>query len=197
METRVGICTPGHIRHWRPPGSSPQTKIGALLAKLSLHLPVAIGSERDVGGHHTNQPREEEEPMKLPLEVTFRNVTRTEPLEERIRSKAAKLDHFCDRITGCRVVVESPHRHQHKGNAYQVNIEISVPGDELVVNRHCKDSHEELGIAIRDAFQAAQRQLSTYSRKRNASRSHTWRNSSTSPKSSVLGILSFPIPSTL
>ena len=112
--------------------------------------------------------------MKLPLEVTFRNVVRTEALEERIRAKAAKLDHFCDRITGCRVVVEAPHRHQHKGNVYQVNIEISVPGDELVVNRHCNDhSHEELGVAIRDAFQAAQRQLRAYSRKRNAATSHT------------------------
>src|SRR5690606_39560339 len=51
---------------------------------------------------------------------------------------------------------------------------ISVPGDELVVNRHCKNAgHEELGIAIRDAFHAAQRQLRAYSRKRNASTSHT------------------------
>jgi len=112
--------------------------------------------------------------MKLPLEVTFRNVVRTDALEERIRVKAAKLDQFFDRITGCRVVVEAPHRHQQKGNAYQVNIEISVPGDELVVNRHCKNAgHEELGIAIRDAFHAAQRQLRAYSRKRNASTSHT------------------------
>lgn len=112
--------------------------------------------------------------MKLPLEVTFRNVMRTDALEERIRTKAAKLDQFFDRITGCRVVVESPHRHQHKGNVYQVNIEISVPGDELVVNRHCQNAgHEELSVAIRDAFQAAQRQLRSYARKRNASTSHT------------------------
>jgi len=112
--------------------------------------------------------------MKLPLEITFRNVVRTDALEERVRAKAEKLDQFCDRIMACRVVIESPHRHQHKGNAYQVRIEISVPGDELVVHRETKaNQREELASALRDAFNAAERRLLAYSRKRNASTSHT------------------------
>lgn len=112
--------------------------------------------------------------MKLPLEIVFRNVARTEEIEERIRSKASKLDRFFDRITGCRVVVEAPHKHHHKGNNYHVRIELSVPGGELVVNRDPQiPDHEDLKIALRDAFQAAQRQLQAYSRKRNASTSHT------------------------
>lgn len=110
--------------------------------------------------------------MKLPLEITFRNVARTDEIEERIRVKAAKLDRFFDRITGCRVVVESPHNHQHKGNSFHVRIEVSVPGGELVVNRDPnKPDHEDLGIALRDAFAAAQRQLQAYAAKRNASQS--------------------------
>lgn len=112
--------------------------------------------------------------MKLPLEITFRNVLRTDELEQRIRTKAAKLDQFFDRIMACRVVVEAPHRHQQKGNVYQVHIELSVPGDEIVVNRHCQDEeHTDLQVCIRDAFQAAQRQLRAYARRRNASTSHT------------------------
>lgn len=110
--------------------------------------------------------------MKLPLEITFRNVVRTPELEERIRAKAAKLDRFYDRITGCRVVVEAPHQHRNKGNAFQVRIEISVPGDELIVNRDKpKPEHEDLGIALRDAFAAAQRQLQSYAAKTNPSQS--------------------------
>lgn len=112
--------------------------------------------------------------MKLPLEITFRNVVRTEEMEERIRAKAAKLDRFFDRITGCRIVVEAPHKHHLKGNTYRVHIELSVPGEELVVNRDPQNpEHEELTIALRDAFAAAQRQLQAYARKRNASISHT------------------------
>jgi ribosomal subunit interface protein len=112
--------------------------------------------------------------MKLPLEITFRNVSRTDAIEQRIRSKAAKLDRFFDRITGCRVVVEAPHKSHNKGNTYHVRIELSVPGDELVVNRDPQDQeHEDLQIALRDAFAAAQRRLRSYVRRRNASDSRS------------------------
>ncbi|MBC8072627.1 MAG: ribosome-associated translation inhibitor RaiA [Deltaproteobacteria bacterium] len=111
--------------------------------------------------------------MKLPLEITFRNVARTDELEERIRTKAAKLDRFFDNITGCRVVVESPHNHHQKGNRYLVRIDLSVPGGEIVVNRDQQThDHEDIGIALRDAFSAAQRQLQAYAEKHNPATSH-------------------------
>jgi ribosomal subunit interface protein len=110
--------------------------------------------------------------MKLPLEITFRNVNRTDAIEEKIRAKAAKLDRFYDRIISCRVVVELPHNHHHKGNPYHVRIDLSVPGEELVVNRDAPNpDHEDLGIALRDAFSAAQRQLQAYAERRSASQS--------------------------
>lgn len=112
--------------------------------------------------------------MKLPLEIVFRNVTKTAEVEDRIRSKAGKLDRLFDRITGCRVVVESPHNHQVKGNTYHVCVEVKVPSETIVVNRDPQNhDHEDLGIALRDAFAAAQRQLRAYARKRSASRSRS------------------------
>lgn len=113
--------------------------------------------------------------MKLPLEIVFRNVTRTSDIEDRIRTKAAKLDRMFDRITGCRVVVEAPHKHQTKGNTYHVAVELTVPDDRIVVNRDPQNhGHQELGIALRDAFSAAQRKLGAYAKKRNgASTSHS------------------------
>lgn len=110
--------------------------------------------------------------MKLPLEITFRNVERTAEIEERIRTKAAKLDRFYDRITGCRVVVEAPHHHHQKGNPYQVHIELSVPGADLVVNiDKGKPEHTDLGVALRDAFSAMQRQLQAFAQKNNPAHS--------------------------
>ena len=112
--------------------------------------------------------------MKLPLEIVFRNVTRTAELEDRIRAKAAKLDRMFDRITGCRVVVESPHNHHVKGNTFHVCVEVKVPAETLVVNRDPQNhNHDDLGIALRDAFSAAQRRLRAYSRRRNASTSRS------------------------
>ena len=112
--------------------------------------------------------------MKVPLEITFRNVPRSQAVEERIRTKAAKLDRFYDRITGCRVVVEAPHNRHQKGNTYHVRIDLSVPGHEIVVNREPERNpdHQDLWVAIRDAFNAAQRQLQNYAGRRHATGSH-------------------------
>ena len=56
-------------------------------------------------------------------------------VEERIRQKAVKLERFNDRIVGCTVVVEAPHRHHHKGKLSSVRVDISVPGKDMVVDR--------------------------------------------------------------
>ena len=100
--------------------------------------------------------------MKLPLQITSRNVSLSENAEQAIRDKAAKLDQFYDRIMGCRVLVESPHRHQHQGNQYNVRIDITVPGSEIVIKR---EENEDLYVAIRDAFDAAQRKVKEFSSK--------------------------------
>lgn len=105
--------------------------------------------------------------MELPLQVTFRDMEPSAAVEERIRERADRLDRFHKHIMGCRVVVEAPHRHHHQGKLFHVRIDITVPGHELVVNRDPPQNHghEDVYVAIRDAFDAAQRQLDTLSRK--------------------------------
>ena len=82
-------------------------------------------------------------------------------VEERIRQKAEKLERFHDRIVGCTVVVEAPHRHHHKGKLYNVRVDISVPGKDVVVDRAkpIDHAHEDVYVAVRDAFDAAVRRL--------------------------------------
>ena len=100
--------------------------------------------------------------MQTPLQITIRDVEHSEALETRIRDKAAKLEEFFDRIVSCRVVVEMPHKHHHQGKQFNVRIDIGVPGNEIVVNR---DHDEDVYVALRDAFDAAKRQIEDYSRK--------------------------------
>ena len=106
--------------------------------------------------------------MPIPLQISFRNMDPSPAVEERIRQKAAKLERFHDRIVGCTVVVEAPHRHQHKGNRYQIRVDLTVPGGEVVVNREAEQNpaHEDVYVAIRDAFEAAARQLGGHVQKR-------------------------------
>ncbi len=89
-------------------------------------------------------------------------------VESRIRDKTAKLESLYDRITSCRVVVEEPHRRHHKGRLFLIRIDMTVPGGELVVNtenRH-NHAHEDVHVAIRDAFDALRRQLEQHIRER-------------------------------
>jgi ribosomal subunit interface protein len=95
--------------------------------------------------------------MQIPLEVTLRDIPDSPAVESRIREKAAKLDRFHSRLMSCRVTVESPQQRKHQGRLYSVHIDLKVPGGgELVVNRA---QHEDVFVAIRDAFNAAARQL--------------------------------------
>jgi ribosomal subunit interface protein len=104
--------------------------------------------------------------MQLPLEITFHGVEHSDAVEARIREKAAKLEQHCHNITSCRVAVEAEHHHQHHGNLYKVRIEISVPQKHIVVSRdhHDKQAHQDVYVALRDAFSAATRQLEDYVR---------------------------------
>ena len=105
--------------------------------------------------------------MQIPLQITFHGMAHSDAIEQRVRDKAAKLERFHSRITSCRVVVEVPHRHHHKGKLFSVRIDLTVPGGELVVNRDSDSNHahEDVYVAIRDAFDAATRQLEDYTRK--------------------------------
>jgi ribosomal subunit interface protein len=104
--------------------------------------------------------------MNVPVEITFRNMSASEALETNVREKVKKLEQFCDRITSCRVIIESNHRHQHKGHLFRVGIDMTLPGQELVVSRDAADkpAHADAYVAVRDAFDAARRQIDKHVR---------------------------------
>ena len=129
--------------------------------------------------------------MDIPLTITFRNMTSSASVENQIHEKAEKLASFCDRIMKCRVIVEAPHRHHHKGQAFQIHIDLSVPGKQIVIKHAPKQlaavklaegsvsenemvenheaskqgAHADVYVAIRDAFDAAGRKLQDYVRR--------------------------------
>lgn len=104
--------------------------------------------------------------MQLPLQITFRGFPHSDAVEAAIRERAAKLDEFFPRLMSCRVMVEARHHHHHQGNLYHVRIEVGVPNKEIVVSRehHDEQAREDIYVVIRDAFDAAKRQLEDYAR---------------------------------
>ena len=104
--------------------------------------------------------------MQEPLRIAFRNLESSPAVEEVIRKRVADLERFFDRITACSVMVELQNRHQRQGNLYHIRIDLIVPGREIVVRRESAEhqAHEELSVAIHDAFDSARRQLQDYAR---------------------------------
>jgi ribosomal subunit interface protein len=103
----------------------------------------------------------ESKTMQIPLQITFQNMESSAAVEAKIREKAEKLDRFHEHIMACRVVVEPIGQHHHQGKLYQVRIDLTVPGAEIAVSRDrgLNHAHEDVYVAIRDAFNAARRQL--------------------------------------
>ena len=106
--------------------------------------------------------------MQIPLKITFKDIPQSDFVEARIREKAAKLERFAGDITSCRVTIETPHQHHHKGNLYNVKVDITLPGEEILATRNPAGhhAHEDIYVALRDAFNATQRQLEEYVRRR-------------------------------
>jgi ribosomal subunit interface protein len=102
--------------------------------------------------------------MQTPLEIVFDDIDSSPAVEQRIRERVRRLERFYDGITSCHVALSTPHRHQRKGRIWNVRIEVRVPGTELVTSRKPGDvdAHEDLLVAIRDAFDVMERELKSW-----------------------------------
>ena len=106
--------------------------------------------------------------MDTPVEIHFHGLEKSDAIEQRVREKVAKLKRHFDRMTHCRVVLEAPHRNPAKAKVYQVKIEIGVPGQNALVISHDREgahAQDDLGLAVRDAFEAAVRRIDEVSAK--------------------------------
>lgn len=107
--------------------------------------------------------------MQTPLEIVYEGMDPSGAVDDRLREEVDKLEQFFGRITSCRVVIEKPHQHHQKGNLYAARIHLTLPGQgEIAVSRHPGEhhAHEDVYVAIRDAFKAARRQLQDVARKK-------------------------------
>jgi cold shock CspA family protein/ribosome-associated translation inhibitor RaiA len=118
--------------------------------------------------------------------VELRGIDRSAALEADILTRLAKLETFYQSITGCRVLVELAERYHQNGNRYHVRIDLTVPGEEIVVahepslhaaeqavgvRKTTKESEPDperkhVHVAIREAFDISRRRLQDYARRK-------------------------------
>jgi ribosome-associated translation inhibitor RaiA len=130
--------------------------------------------------------------MRLPVQITWRDMAPSTAVRTKIREEAAKLEEFYDRITNCRVTIEIPRRYQNGKYQFHVRIDLTVPGAEIAVThepishsliqrlggeerakgQEMSGPHKDIYAAIRDAFKVARRKLREYSHKQNGAVKH-------------------------
>lgn len=94
--------------------------------------------------------------MKVPTEITFHGIEHSDSVEAAVSRWAARLEHTYDRIISCNVTISQPHKRHRHGSEFSVSVVLEVPGGEIAVT-HVR--HEDIYVAVADAFRAARRQL--------------------------------------
>jgi cold shock CspA family protein/ribosome-associated translation inhibitor RaiA len=102
--------------------------------------------------------------MDRPLEIAFHNLDPSPSIEQELRRRVDKLETRFGRLVACRVSVEKLHNQHRTGNLFEVHITLSLPGRDLAVSRQPQKAkeryaHPDIRTSIRDAFEAAERQL--------------------------------------
>lgn len=127
--------------------------------------------------------------MNNPEQITFRHMDSSPAVAERVETHVAKLRQHFPQLGGCRVVIEAPHHHRQRGPAFHVQIDLRLPGAEIVVRHEpterqllvesgassvrksveADSAHKDAYIALHDAFEIARRRLEDHVRRdRNA-----------------------------
>jgi ribosome-associated translation inhibitor RaiA/cold shock CspA family protein len=101
--------------------------------------------------------------MQRPLQITFKGMENSPALEAVIRQRVDHIEKLYPRLTGCRVVVEVPHRATGTPKVpIAVSVEADIPGRGPVIGkaeearREAKQDHT---AAVNNAFDAVERQL--------------------------------------
>ncbi|MFV0299191.1 MAG: HPF/RaiA family ribosome-associated protein [Hyphomicrobiaceae bacterium] len=100
--------------------------------------------------------------MQIPLEITFHGLERSDAVEARVREKFRRIEGQFDRITHARVVIEAPQRRTQLPKFFHVRLDIAIAGHKSIIVKHepeAENAHTDVMLALRDAFNAAQRQV--------------------------------------
>jgi ribosome-associated translation inhibitor RaiA len=99
--------------------------------------------------------------MQPPITFTFRHIEHSGALEERARKLGQRLARFNGRITQCHMTLEGPGDRRERGAPFLAKIDLAVPGAHIHADSLHVDGagHEDIYLALRDAFNNAKRQL--------------------------------------
>lgn len=155
----------------------PKTVLSLVVHELGKEYPLMRDEElhRVLRGRFSSErsvPREKSAknacvsvPTRVPLQIAFNGMSHSDAVEAQIREKALALEKHFPRLTCMRVVVGRSSKRHRNGNKYKIKVELTLPGGELAAAAE-RAEHEDIRIAVGNAFRASLRQLDDYVRAR-------------------------------
>ncbi|HSM59343.1 MAG TPA: universal stress protein, partial [Longimicrobiales bacterium] len=97
----------------------------------------------------------------IPFELSSRNVEPSPAIEREVLRGIETLEWLAPDATRCDVMVERRHPRHQTGSLYHVRIDLSVPGEKIVVSRTPPEHRqaETVVTALVEAFRTARRRL--------------------------------------
>jgi len=105
--------------------------------------------------------------VSLEVQISFHGMDHSPAAASAVRRRAEELQQFSDRLLACRVVLEAVNPRHQQGTLYGVRIDLTIAGGPVVTDREPGGhrAHEDIRVAIRDAFDAARRRLEDHMRR--------------------------------
>jgi hypothetical protein len=109
--------------------------------------------------------------MESPLQITYRGFTHDAELEHLIRRRVDELERVArHRLISCHVIVELGHEHLPGARMFHVGIHVTFAGAVVATGPDARDDHghEDVRVAVHDAFYAAHRRVQHADHRRHA-----------------------------
>jgi ribosomal subunit interface protein len=106
--------------------------------------------------------RERRLAMQVAPEIKFKEVDRSQWVEDYVVERLQHLERFADGITSCHVTLAQEQASHHKGNLYSVMVEVRIPPNRDLAakkERTVGKMPEDLTALINSAFGAIERQV--------------------------------------
>lgn len=102
----------------------------------------------------------------IDLKIQYRGIPESDAVSAAVWDHVEHLEKSFSQIMRCHVVISRPHRKLHQGAIYHVKIRLHMSGSSIIVDREpgINHAHEDVYVALRDAFLAARRQVEDYVR---------------------------------
>lgn len=93
--------------------------------------------------------------MKPAIDLVYRDLEVSSSLNYIISKKLEKLNRYTENILHSRIVLDTPHNHKTKGKQFRASIELDIKGHPIAITQ----DNENIHLAVRDAFNSAERKI--------------------------------------